>query len=205
MKKTTLLPILLLTTLAQAGGNVVEQSAVIEPIVEPTIDSSAFYIGASYSTLKLSNDTTKEEFTSNTSLTLQVGYQYNSYIAIEGRYSTSLGAVDYRHGEIAGSDIDDFDTDFSNIAIFIKPIYPVANFNIYALLGYGEVTLTNINRSDRSVSGFEWGVGVEYMITENLSAFIDYSDLYDDQDFDGLGTDADHLADSWSLGITYRF
>ena len=195
-----------LCTSLQAGGNVVEESAIVEPIVEatPTVENS-IYLGIAYSTLKLHNDLTNEEFKANSSMMLQAGYQYGSFVALEGRYTTSLGAVDYSHGDIVGRDIDDFDTDFSTLAIYIKPIYPIAHFNIYALLGYASTTLTNLNGADRSVNGLSWGLGAEYKFTTNISAFVDYINLYDDNDLDGLGTDADHKIDSFNVGVSYRF
>lgn len=195
----------LFSTTLYAGGD-------IAPIEEPTVvtqpqavDSSSFYLGIGVSPMKLHDDLTSEEF-STPAITLQAGYQYGHYIALEARYTASLFKVKYDAGNTSNLSIDDFDTDFTNAGIYLKPIHPVTNaFNIYALLGYGQVTLTAINGADRAQSGFQWGLGAEYQLTEAISIFADYTNLYDDKGFDYLGTDADHLADMLSVGVSYRF
>jgi len=195
----------LFSTTLYAGGNVA-------PIEEPTVvtqpqavDSSSFYLGIGVSPMKLHNDLTDEKF-STTALTLQAGYQYNNYIGLEARYTASLFKVKYDAGHTSNISTDDFDTDFTNAGIYLKPMYPVTqSFDIYALLGYGEVSLTAINGADRAQSGFQWGLGAQYRITQALCLFADYTKLYDDQEFDYLGADADHLADMVSVGVSYRF
>ena len=205
MTKTILSSIVALTITTQAGGNFIKEDVEIVPTEEAIVmDDSSFYLGMAISPMRLSNDLTDEEFTS-TDITLQIGYQYNRYIAIEGRYSTDISSIEYSSGNTANLDIDDFNTSFSNIAIYLKPIYPIANFNIYALIGYGEVSLTNLNGADRAESGFQWGLGAEYKFTNSIYAFVDYTTMYDNEGFDYLGTDTDHRADAWSVGVSYHF
>jgi opacity protein-like surface antigen len=206
MKKFPLIGGIILSSLLYAGGDIAPIESEIEPIpTEVSVDTSSFYLGVGISPMKLHNDLTDEEF-STPAVTLQAGYQYNSYIALEARYTASLSKVEYDAGNTSNISIDDFDTDFTNAGIYLKPIYPVTqSFNIYALLGYGEVSLTAINGADRAQSGFQWGLGAQYQITEALSIFADYTNLYDDQEFDYLGADADHMADMLSVGVSYRF
>jgi opacity protein-like surface antigen len=206
MKKFTLIGGIILSSTLYAGGDIAPIESEIEPIpTEVSVDTSSFYLGIGISPMKLHNDLTDEEF-STTAVTLQAGYQYNSYIALEARYTASLSKVEYDAGNTSNISIDDFDTDFTNAGIYLKPIYPITqSFNIYALLGYGEVSLTAINGADRAQSGFQWGLGAQYQITEALSIFADYTNLYDDQEFDYLGADADHMADMLSVGVSYRF
>ena len=197
------------STMIMAGGNIVPDLApvVATPIVAA---ESNFYLGLGFSGMKLHNEFTEEEFSTN-GIMLQAGYKYNQYIAIEGRYTLSVGDVEYEQGLTTNPHYDDYPTDFSNIAIYLKPMYPIGDFSIYALLGYGEVELTNIPlggpgiSADRAESGFQWGLGAEYSFNENISLFVDYVNMYDDVGFDYRAMQADNVADVWTLGITYKF
>ena len=211
MKKNvlSLVSILALSGLSFAGGNTApdEEPIVIAPVV---IDDSGFYLGVGFSGMSLDNDLTDEEFTAN-AVMLQAGYQYNRYIAVEGRYTLHIGDVEYTPGSTVNPHYDDYPTDFTNIAIYLKPMYPIGDFSIYALLGYGEVELTNIPlggpgiSADRAESGFQWGLGTSYTFNENISGFIDYVRMYDDTGFDYRAMDADIAADAWTLGVSYTF
>ena len=208
MKKISIISgcVLLVMNAAYAGGD-------IEPIVEPVIvvedvvtNESGLYIGVGISALKLKDHFTDEEFTAN-GVMLQAGYQYNKYLAIEGRYSFHVGDVAYDKGKLKGVNYDDYPTDFTNLGIYIKPMYSVDNFSAYALLGYGEVELTNIPQddADRTEAGFQWGLGLGYDFHENVSIFVDYVRMYDDDGFDGRATNRNVVADAWTLGVTYKF
>lgn len=210
MKKNvfTLLTILVLSEIAFAGGNAAPIALVpVVPIV--TAEENPFYLGLGYSNMSLNNDLTNEEF-SGDAVMIQVGYQYDRNFALEGRYTHHVGDLDYVGGRTINRDNSDYPADFTNMAIYLKPIYPIDNFSIYALLGYGEVELTDIpewNRisADRAESGFQWGLGVAYLFSENMSAFVDYVNMYDDEGFDYRAMNADIIADTWTFGLTYKF
>lgn len=193
---------LVLNGSSYAGGDVV-------PIEEPVTivsEKNGFYLGLGYSDMALHNDLTNEEFSAS-SVMLQAGYQYNHYVAIEGRYTLDIGDVQYDRGLTLNPNDHNYPTDFSNAAIFLKPMYPLGNFSIYALLGYGEVELTNIPRGDvdRAEDGFQWGLGTNYAFNDTLSGFIDYVRMYDDKGFDYRAMDANNVADAWTLGVSYNF
>ena len=212
MKKNifSLVSILALSGLSFAGGNVatIEEPVVIVP--EVIADDSSFYLGVGFSAMSLNNDLTDEEFSAN-GMMLQAGYQYNRYIAIEGRYTFHVGDVEYDHGSTLNLNYDDYPTDFTNAAIYVKPMYPIDDFSIYALLGYGEVEMTNIPQggagisADRAESGFQWGLGASYAFNENISGFIDYVRMYDGTGFDHRAMDADIVSDAWTFGVSYKF
>jgi len=212
MKKRNLsiIAALALSTSLYAGGDITPAVEPVIPIIEETapVNDSAFYVGLGLSLMSLEDDYTKEEFSAK-GVTLQAGYQYNEYLALEGRFTRDVGDVDYDHGSIAngGLNIDDYPTDFSNIGLYIKPMYTVDDFTAYALLGYGEVELTNIPQGDedRTEAGFQWGLGASYLVFDNISIFIDYLRMYDDKGFDGRATNRDVLVDAWTLGVTYKF
>ncbi|WP_295417702.1 porin family protein [Sulfurovum sp.] len=199
-----------LSIVGYAGGNIVPVEPVVPETAEPVVSESAFYVGLGFSYMSLRDDLSDEEF-SATGVMLQAGYQFNKYFAIEGRYTRDISDVEYDHGDTINPDYDDYPTDFSNIAIYLKPMYPLENFNVYALLGYGRTELTNIPlggpgiSADRAESGFQWGLGAAYNATEQISVFVDYVRFYDDTGFDYRAQRADVNSDAWTLGVSYKF
>ena len=210
MRKLTLslISLLSLNSMLIAGGDVVE---IVEAEATEVITSeSGFYLGLGVSRMALNNDYSGEEF-SVTGLMLQAGYQYNRYLALEGRYSFDISDVQYDHGNVLQADIDNYPGNFSNLAAYVKGMYPIGDFRPYLLIGYGEVALTNIPlggpgiSADRAESGFQWGLGADYKFTESVSVFIDYLRAYDGNGFDGRAVDVDVSSDMWTLGVSYRF
>ncbi|NOR56295.1 MAG: outer membrane beta-barrel protein [Sulfurovum sp.] len=200
MKKNvlSLLAVLAVSGLAYAGGDYIEA----EPIPIPAVDYSAFYIGAGVGQGVVNNDQSQEEMTSTT-LMLQAGYQYNQYVALEGRYTFGFN-MDYDSG-ITRNISDDYDGDFSAWGIYVKPMYPIGNFSLYALLGYGGVSLDSLELGDAYESGFQWGLGASYTFEESIVVFADYVQLYDDEGFDYRATLEDVDADTWNIGVSYKF
>lgn len=202
MKKNilSLVSILLLSNVLYAGGDI----APVEPVVEAPVvmDNSAFYLGLGFGTASVNNDFTNEEISSYTVM-LQAGYHYNEYIALEGRYSFGFD-TDYDPGTTS-SLANDYDGDFSNWGLYVKPMYPLGDFTLYALLGYGGVMLDDLAGGDAYESGFQWGLGAGYAFTENISIFVDYVSLYDDTGFDYRAQLHDIDSDTWTLGVSYTF
>jgi len=203
MKKNiySLIAICALSNIAYAGGDI----APIEPVVETPViapEKSTFYLGLGVGSGMLDDDTTKEEIKSTT-LTIQAGYQYNEYLALEGRYLFGFN-TDYDGGN-TGNLTSDYDGDFSSWGIYVKPIYPVGDFSLYALLGYGGVMLDDLVNGDAYESGFQWGLGASYAATDTISVFVDYVSLYDDTGFDYRAKNNDIKSDAWTLGVSYNF
>ena len=198
MKKITLslVSVMALSGFAYAGGDI--EPVVVEPIVVE--DNSAFYLGLGFGGAQLNVDATSEEFTS-TAMMLQAGYQYNEYVALEGRYSFGF-STDYDQGITSGLDTYG---DISSWGIYVKPMYPIGDFSIYGLLGYGGVMLSDVRNGDAYESGLQFGLGASYDVTENVSVFADYVWLYDDTGFDYRAQLEDVDSDAWTLGVSYRF
>jgi len=205
----SIVSVLALSGVSFAGGDIVmvEELVAVTPVV---VDESSFYVGVGFSGMRLNNDLTDEKFSAN-AVMLQAGYQYNHYLAIEGRYTFHVGDVEYKHGTTINLNYSDYPTDFENVALYLKPMYPIDDFSVYALLGYGEVGLTNIPlggagiSADRAESGFQWGLGAGYAFSEDISVFVDYVRMYDDTGFDKRAQDANIVADAWTFGISYKF
>lgn len=190
------------------AGGIITPSAVTEtPNAETKYN---FYFGLGRSDMQLENSLTKEDFTAK-GVTLQLGYNYNRYLSIEGRYTHHVGRVHYNHGSNhqtnAGINISDYPTDFTNIALYLKPTYSIDDLTVYALLGYGEVKLTNIpiGSTDRAEDGFQWGLGVSYNLQDNWSVYFDYLNMYEGKGFDYRAQKADIKADAWTIGLSYKF
>lgn len=183
MKKfnLSLVAFLAMSTFAMAGGDI----APVEPMVEtPMVEesTSSFYVGLGYSYMNLDPDNSAEA--DGDAVLFLAGYNFNKYIAVEGRYSGLTDCLE-------------------NTAIYLKPMYPLGAISIYGLLGYGQVDYDN-GRS-LSESGFQWGIGANYEVVENIGVFVDYTSLYDDTGFDGELPNQDVLADSINVGFTYKF
>jgi len=212
MKKfnLSLVAVLAMSTFAIAGGDI----APVEPVVEvPMVieeDNSAFYLGLGYGafdeeiSFDIANNLTYSDDESMDTVMFQAGYEYNQYIAVEGRYWLGV------------SDLGNASGDFSSWGIYVKPQYPVAEaFNIYALLGYASTDLDFDNAAVNylNTNSFSWGLGAEYKFTENISVFLDYVSLGDTDEIDfrhlngnaDITVDADVAISTVNFGVTYRF
>ncbi len=200
--------VLAMSSFAVAGGDI---TPVEEPVVvEPVIDNSAFYLGLGYGYFaeEIEIDAPKfdEIFTLHTVM-FQAGYQFNKYVAVEGRYW--LGITDLESDNTG----NETSGDYSSWGIYVKPQYPVTEaFNIYALLGYASTELepdsSAIDYFD--TDSFSWGLGAEYAFTENLSFFADYVALGYTDEFTSNGVelntgDVDVSIATINFGLTYKF
>jgi len=132
-------------------------------------------------------------------LTLNAGYDFNQYIAVEARYTTTISDEDI--------------VEMSGWSLFVKPQYPVTeDFTIYALLGFGGVTVDGIN-AIRPVnvddSSFQWGLGVSYSLKNatdyNIEIYADYTSLAKDMDGVYWNGDLQTSVDALTVGVVYRF
>lgn len=202
--KLSAVAILLTSTLAIAGGKLVvppttEIETIPEPI-EPIVDASGPYLGLGYSCLHLDFDIPDLDARAMTAISVAAGYDFNKYFAVEGRYTASIGDIEAE--TILGT--EDMDWDMSNIALYLKPKYTIDSFTVYGLLGFGEVTYDDGDTS-YSEAGFQYGVGIGVMATDNIDVYVDYRRLYDDEEFDGLSENKDVTANSFTVGVNYHF
>ena len=199
MKKITLsaLAVVTMSSFGFAGGDIVPVPAVMEE--EST---SAFYIGLGLSAVTTegsneASDIFHSEMDQDRmgNVTFLAGYDFNEYIAVEGRYTTSFTKENI--------------VEMSAWSILAKPQYPVTEeFSVYALLGFGGVTMDSIDDAyyvDVNDNGFQWGLGLSYDVTENITVFGDYMSLANGMD--GIFWDGELAADAdaFTLGMTYKF
>lgn len=153
---------------------------------------------------------------------VQLGYKVNTYLALEGRYWRSYGDNGWSYtesGYSAGQPYSDFEKgkngdNLKAFGIYLKPMYPLTEeLDIYALLGYGNVTLNDDDNGDwLDENHFQAGFGISYALTQNISMFIDYMRLLDKDYFMHTGTQIGGSDDFWndtlhmvSAGLTYKF
>lgn len=165
-----------------------------------------FYLGAALSSLSLSGNN-GESFNAK-GLTLQLGYRYNDYLSIEGRFTKHLGDLEYKHGNNGGADIDDLShADFTTRAIYIKPQYSINKLKVYGMLGYGEIKLSNLANDgiDRAETGLQLGIGFSYSYLPYVDFYVDFESIYSGKGFDHGGSNVEYTANSFNIGIAYKF
>ena len=209
-----------MSSFAIAGGSV---APIVVPIVAEEEDSSHFYIGAGlvynqvYSTDYGHYDDsvlTQDETGAWAGI---VGYEFNEYLAFEGRFNKTFADRDY--------------SDTTYYSLFLKPQYKFRDeenrndedgyITVYGLLGYGNTKVEgsdgdnnhyawpeNIGRTMMDESGFQWGIGLSYTFVDDSnddrytrkdswSIFADFVSVVKDADIEptrlydyGDGTDA---------------
>ncbi len=213
MKKIILsaIAVLAMNSFATAGGNV---ATIVAPVIVEEEELSGFYAGLAVvynRTYSLESEwfdrtSTQDETGGFTGI---AGYNFNEYVAVEGRFSTSFFDEDY--------------ADVMTYSIFVKPQYPVTEeFKVYALLGFGGVQIEGTDGNEPGhanmvgqeildETSFQWGFGTSYAVTENFLIFADYTSLADDADISSTlysydNTIYDKLSnDAVTVGVVYNF
>ena len=191
---------------AGGGFKTVEPVVAVPVVMEENVNP--FYLGLGLSAVSTRDSDVDMDFFDNKegqdrlgNVTLLAGYNFNEYVAVEGRYTTS----------ITDEDVVSMDYGWS---LFVKPQYPVSeDFSVYALLGYGGVKLDGKRGvlADVDDTGFQWGLGASYAINEDYILFVDYTSLSNDMDgiytkggtyYNGA-TEID--IDAVTIGVNYLF
>ncbi|MEA3418050.1 MAG: porin family protein [Campylobacterota bacterium] len=214
MKKITLslVSALVLSSMSFAGGDI---SPVEEPVVTVPVaveDASGFYLGAGLAAVFMRGSSVDFDWGGIEwengvpsgadrvgAFVLLAGYDFNQYVAVEGRYTKSF------------TEEGDDPTKMDAWSLFVKPQYTFdeSNFKIYALLGFGGVTMEGRLPgfpTDVDDTGFQWGLGAAYSLRgEAVSIFIDYTVLANDMEGIFWNGDTEADADAITAGVTYKF
>ena len=193
-----------ISTFAIAGGDI---AVVEEPMVEveeaPVATDAGLYLGLGYSYTMGTQDIAGINMIDKdySSVMLQAGYKFNSYVAVEGRYAFGLDrSVDY-----LGTS---FDQSIDSWGLYVKPMYPVTDkMDVYALLGYASSKYNNTtDMPTNTMDGFSWGLGASYSVADNVDLFVDYVSLYNDNSSYGAGpVSYDDKIQTVNFGVTYNF
>jgi opacity protein-like surface antigen len=132
--------------------------------------------------------------------TAKMGYDVSKYLGLELRGSKSFTKE------------DPLTHDYS-VGAYLKPQYPVTkDLTFYGLVGYGETKVTyenelaeqGIANNETKQRGLSYGLGLDYMIDNSWSAFVDATRLIDEKTTKLEGRYAVKV-DNVTLGITKRF
>jgi len=188
--KKILVALMATMTMAFAGGDIAptQTQAIVVEEVQPELNG--FYLGAGYTYIANDLDVYGLTFTEGQNAgTILAGYNFNEYVAVEGRYiftaSTDFANEIQVDGDIWG--------------VYVKPQYNVSDdVKVYGLLGYGDVK--SINDAD----GFQYGLGAAFAVTQNVEVFGDWIRAFDDGVESELAS-ADATVDAFTVGVNYKF
>ena len=198
---------------------VVPAQTEVKPIVVPTINPMPLYIGLGAIAALIDRDPCpcgRNLDDHRYGIVTRIGWDFNNYVGIEGRYLKTFGSDVFSKTEHYG--------------LFLKPQYHVSKqSNVYALLGYGKTKVKydsgvyNYNNQEYyyvDENQFSYGVGFEYDFGSDKPS----KDYIYDRGFDGQGdqeknwglwVDYQHLLDNAAIthtdvdvvtaGITYDF
>jgi len=203
------LAIILGSGVAVAGGDILPQEPVVSaPVITEKNRDESYYVGLGLVYNRIysidsgwwnDNPLTQDE---TGGLTGIIGYNYNEYIGVEGRFSKSMWERDYG--------------DITTWSIFLKPQYRFwerdknsdnyddGYFTVYGLIGFGNSNVEGTKGDNSRTSawpeaigndildetGFQWGIGVSYTFVEieegnrknTWSIFLDYTSTAKDAD-----------------------
>jgi len=211
--KKILVMLSMLSSLVWAGGDI----SSVEPEITIPVVLEEENVGGLYAALGIVYSRTyatdsawfADANTQDQSIGLSgsLGYEFNKYLAVEGRISKTF----YEEGY----------ADVTTYSLFLKPQYPVTNdMEIYALLGYGLVQVDGESSGTVTAtpgasildeSGFQWGIGLSYALSNDLDIFVDYTSLMLDGDINnnlqaGSATTYRELSvDALTAGMIYHF
>jgi len=202
--------------------------------IPSVLSDAGLYGGIAYSYLSNNVTTTyngypeyiEDDSTHHHAGMFQLGYKFNPYIALEGRYWVAKSKSDKWKSNDGSSGFTKADSKIWGI--YLKPIYPITSkFNIYALLGLANnnynlqtsyPTSYTSNHTLYSYSGlnnhtgFSWGLGASYSINRNILLFIDYTKLHNNKtNFtwnniqNNIPGTINITTKAWNFGITYKF
>ena len=186
-----------------AGGDFMDP---IEPVIdipaqeivllEDEVKYSGFYAGTALNHMRMSESITSSGY----GITLMSGYYFNQYVGVEARYMRTLFDLDID----SSRPIVTTDDVLENVGLYVKPLYSVTTgLALYGLAGYGMSTYSNAS-GDYSENGFQWGLGAKYELANGVGLFVDYLDIYNDDNYDGLNVQ-DVRFNATTVGATYTF
>lgn len=154
---------------------------------ENSSSKNKVYTGAAIGSMRASGSNTA----SGVSLSLLLGYTLNQYVSLEARYATLIADADYGAGTRSVT--------MNNFGAYLKSTLPISkSLSPYGLLGYGKTSFDG-----SSSSGFQWGLGLNYSLTEKVDFFADYISYYSG-DFNGDFAENIDVT-SYNVGSTYSF
>ena len=141
------------------------------PVIPP-VAASNFYFGLGATTLKAKQeaDTTVVPNVASFSdkqvgVTARLGYDFMDYLGAELRGSSALSKEDAGNQKI------------KQIGAYLKPNFDITDsLNLYGLLGASKVNMSNPGAMNDKETGFSYGLGLYYGVSDSFSVFLDAVD-----------------------------
>ena len=205
MKKivSTLAYVAMGSSMLVAGGDFTEP---MEPVInlpekevvvlQDDVKYDGFYAGVAANYMRMGEAVTSTGY----GITLVGGYYFNQFVGVEARYMRTLSDLDRESSRPIVTVSDTLE----NVGLYVKPMYSVTTgLALYGLAGYGQSTYTKDDR-DYSENGFQWGLGAKYELANGVGLFVDYLDMFDSDNYDGLIV-PDVQFSATTVGATYTF
>ncbi len=125
--------------------------------------------------------------------TILAGVEVNDYVAVEGRLTKTISDYEIKdHKPIS----------LTNAALYVKPQYKFELGSVYALLGYGVSKIDFMDKTT-TASGFQYGAGATYDMSDEVSLFADYTKILDGGKQISKATKMDSVS-TFNLGAIFR-
>jgi len=102
----------------------------------------------------------------NIDMSLLLGFNWNDYLDLEGRYVKSVAIETL--------------LERTNWGVYLKPKFSLLHdLEVYGLIGFGGLIADGIHGHDIKINalGFQWGAGVSYEVIEDYFVFADYTSI----------------------------
>lgn len=186
-------------------------------------EGQGFYAGLGVAKIDLNIDEPSYEEDANVGGDIDEGGNWDpSWNAIEliGGYRYGpLATVELRLGTTDSEGNDFFEQTLNYVSVYYRPSVDLGKAQLYGLLGYSSLNSKfeetdeetgEVFKEDDTFSGFSYGVGGAYSITENINIGLEYrllvSDDLEDEDDEG----SSDYEETWELtalsaNVSYRF
>jgi len=168
-----------------------EEKKVVPPVVA---SAGNFYAGIAASLMAVRLDDRVNLFADENQqdrqigITALIGYDFMDYLGAELRASMAVSGEDNNNDAL------------QQVGVYLKPNYHVddIDINLYGLLGYSMINMSDVGLFDGDNSGFSFGAGLDYGVTENISVFTDVVNYL--RNYGGTNS-------TWgaNLGLKYNF
>jgi len=163
-------------------------------LITPDPLKSGIYGGLALSAGLVNYITNHDNDNTSLDLSLITGYNFNNYLATEGRATISIA--------------NDNKIDYKKLSLFLKPKYEVYDgLNVYSLIGIGKVDAKSVgsNETKSSKTSMQLGAGIDYKLENNFKLFADYTYLGNHKGAKFKNKPATLKSAALTAGISYDF
>ncbi len=178
------------------------------PVVPPVIGPKNMYVGLDALCGRF--ETSSGACSCLGALTAKIGYEFNKYIAVEGRVGHGLTAADHDGG--GESEMKE------NYGLYLKPQLPLSeSISLFGLAGYAKAKVESTSSGTTGLTGVlneaspSFGLGLEYDVSDSWSVVVEAVRLLHSVEgtyLNGSGAtveEDDLNLDTFGFGVNYRF